>query len=93
MGKGGSHKRDLAARPQAQGGRVGPEGGEAPGHVSVSGVDEVSEELGRKLGLWTKLAKLAEAQEDEMLGYVCKWRVDMNATMPTHIMGKGETCD
>ena len=55
--------KPLQDRPQAQGGRVGPEGGEAPGHVSVSGVDEVSEELGRKLGLWTKLA---EAQEDEM---------------------------
>jgi len=59
--------------------RTEPEAGEAPGHVSVSGVDEASEELGRKLGQWTKLA---EAKEDEMLRCVCEWHVDINAPCP-----------
>ena len=37
--------------------RTEPEAGEAPGHVSVSGVDEASEELGRKLGDGPNLPK------------------------------------
>ena len=47
----------------------------------------------KNLGKVRSMTKLAEAKEDEMLRYVCKWHVDINASMSTHIMGKGETCD